>query len=134
MLIKKIKIGKNIYKLQHPGARSYFKKSKELRYATTEGYLQWDNEKLFDYAFGTGGQGQIVFPENGGRVEWEKAGLETGDNIPSVEELEDAWAVVLTSFLSGKFTDSENENWTWIKDNASSDKSTKAENNQSKGD
>jgi len=134
MLIKKIKIGGKVYKLQHPGARSYFKKSKELRYATTEGYLQWDNEKLFDYAFGSGGAGQIVFPESGGRVEWEKAGLEDGENVPTVEQLEDAWAVVLTTFLSGKFTDSKDKNWEWIEDNQPSSKSVTKENIKSEND
>lgn len=100
------------YQLQHPGAREYFKINKSLQYVTTDGYFQLDNEKLFEYCFGShAGSSRIVHGPDGKYVDWKNAEFDPDKEklIPSIEQLKGVWAVVLPSFLGGEYLDSNTE-------------------------
>ena len=105
------------FTLQHPGAFTYYKKKKQLQLVDTKGFIQWDEQKLFDFCFGQDGEGtQVVMPEGHTRYKWRDSGTEEGDDIPSLEELQGVWAAILPPFLNGNFSDPSEDSdykWTW---------------------
>lgn len=122
MMIGNVEIDGIKYRLQHPGAYSYFKKQKELQLIDARAYIQWDTQKLFDYCFGQDAEGgQVVFPEKGTKVKWRTAGIDEpgnikGEIIPTLSELRGIWAVILPAFLDGEFSEpgeDSNHNWKW---------------------
>ena len=109
----KLTLNKRAYTLQHPGARAYYQKKKELYRASAAGYLEVDYEKMFDYAFAGIGGDQIVFAEDGKRIAWEKAGLADAGltdegYVPTLDEMED-WEAILPMFLRGQL----HEDYQW---------------------
>lgn len=101
MQILYVEINGKQYKLQHPGAGAYFRKKKELNQITKDGFIQWDEAALFDFCFGTSKNGnRCVFTSNGDFLNWRKAGITEGENIPSLKELSEGWASILPLFLS----------------------------------
>jgi len=133
MMIGSVVIDDKKYKLQHPGAYSYYGKQKELQLIDGRGYIQWDTQKLFDYCFGQDGQGgQVVFPENHTKIKWREAGmLEPGENdgqlIPTLSELRGIWAIILPSFLDGEFLnppEDDKNKWKWVDTAGGNPKST----------
>ena len=119
MLVKYIKVHGRLYKMQHPGARAYMAASKNLRSVTSDGYIYWDNEKLFDFAFGRSPRdSRIVFGEDDGWINWTEAGIEPNGDTPSIAELEEVWSPVLARFLSGEFIVDETRppRFEWVSD------------------
>lgn len=124
MMIGKVEIDGKKYKLQHPGAYLYYGKKKELQLIDLRGYVQWDTQKLFDFCFGQDAQGgQVVFPldDNVTKIKWREAGLvksgiDGGELIPTLAELQGVWAVILPSFLNGDFEGADGDDkrdWRW---------------------
>jgi hypothetical protein len=117
MIVKYLDVNGRKYKLQHPGARSYVNKSKELREVNIDGYVQMNNEKLFDYAFGKSAKDyRLVFTDDNAWVNWENASVESSDHTPTISELEEVWSPVLARFLAGDFIESEERppRWKWV--------------------
>jgi hypothetical protein len=125
----KIKETGREYQLQHPGARSYFKAEKGLTTITSEGFIQFDKEKLFDYCFGKdAGSERIIFDSDGSFVDWAKAGAEPVGNVPSMIQLDQIWFLLLQSFLRGSLSQDEDSEWEILNNPGSDSENTEVVN------